>query len=266
MIFFLLILTSFNIPSAFSSITALTLFQFGGDRLDPGTTTLPLSPLGTASDNSETTYLYRAITLTTISRTMIISASGWAEPFLTATIECKFIDSTEGECFGGTTGTATGKPTPNVFQVANPTTTPAPTILTTSNTLSATTVPTTANGPNGPQKSRSSSVGAIVGGTIAGVAVISAVVIFILWRRGKRLRRQASQSNFHPEDVIPHQATGAINPYLIPSQSTQSHTEKKRFTETERDKSQSQLCATSTKTCTSRCGPVRAGVWSVRGT
>ncbi|KAF9065693.1 hypothetical protein BDP27DRAFT_1549443 [Rhodocollybia butyracea] len=111
-----------------SSITALTLFEFGTNRLIPGSTTLPLSPLGTANGNSETTYLYEIIGsvegqnfVGTASRTLVVSASGWMELGSTSSIVCKFIDSTNGECFGATTGTATGAPTPKIFEVVNPT-------------------------------------------------------------------------------------------------------------------------------------------------
>lgn len=46
--------------SAFSQ-TALTLFEFGTNRLAFGTSTRPLFPLGTASGNSQTTYLYEVL-------------------------------------------------------------------------------------------------------------------------------------------------------------------------------------------------------------
>ncbi|KAJ7793897.1 hypothetical protein B0H13DRAFT_1935344 [Mycena leptocephala] len=39
--------------------TTVTLWQFGRFRLLPGDSTLPLQPLGTASDGSATTYLYQ---------------------------------------------------------------------------------------------------------------------------------------------------------------------------------------------------------------
>ncbi|KAF9075701.1 hypothetical protein BDP27DRAFT_951092 [Rhodocollybia butyracea] len=214
-----LLILAFNIPCAFSSITALTLFEFGINRLDTGTFTLPLAPLGTASDNSETTYLYQVVAGTALtSRTIAASASGWIERFGPNTsIECKFIDPTKGECFGATTGTATGTPRPKTFEVANPTTMIVP-----PTTVSATIiVPTTTNIANSPQDSRSSSAGVIAGSTIAGVVVVSAVVFFILWLRGNRLRRQVLKSNLNPEDVMPHQD---IYPFTVPFQSTQSNT------------------------------------------
>ncbi|KAF9064625.1 hypothetical protein BDP27DRAFT_1425626 [Rhodocollybia butyracea] len=69
-----------------SSITALTLFEFGTNCLIPGSTTLPLSPLGTANGNSETTYLYEIIGsvegqnfVGTASRTLVVlPPDGWS--------------------------------------------------------------------------------------------------------------------------------------------------------------------------------------------
>ncbi|KAF9065691.1 hypothetical protein BDP27DRAFT_1331630 [Rhodocollybia butyracea] len=230
----LLFILAFNIGAAVSSsITALTLFEFGKNRLVSGSTTLPLYPLGTANGNSETTYLYEIINsvegqnfVEMASRTLVVSASGWMEIQPSASIICEFINSAEGECFGATTGTATGTPTPRIFQVANPTaipganpttptTTPATSSMRTATIFATITASTTANGPNGSQNSPSPPVGAIAGSTIAGVVVISAVVFVVLWRRKRRLRRQALH-------VMPHQAAGAIDPYLVPLWSTQS--------------------------------------------
>ncbi|KAF9075706.1 hypothetical protein BDP27DRAFT_1358349 [Rhodocollybia butyracea] len=201
--------------------------------------TRPLFPLGTASADSETTYLYEVVfpssaanPASTASRTIVASASGWVELFNTSTgIECRFIDSTEGECFGKTTGTATGTPSPVVLEVASTTTTSAarttPTSASSTTTTQAATmrtttpiqttvviVPTAANISNDFQNSPKASLGTIVGSTIAGVAAIAAVVVFILWRRRKRSRHHellVEQFNLHPEDVMPRQTAGATH-------------------------------------------------------
>ncbi|KAF9075712.1 hypothetical protein BDP27DRAFT_951540 [Rhodocollybia butyracea] len=212
MIIFLLVFT-FNIASAFSQ-TAVTLFEFGINRLASGISTRPLSPLGTASDKSETTYLYEivdpaiatngAAALITSSRTIVASASGWAEHFgTTASIECKFIDSTEGICFGAATGTATGTPSPVVLEVASTTPTQATrTTLTqatsTAPTSTPSTTPTTESQPN-PTISQKSSAGIIAGSTIAGVVVLSVVVAFILWRRKRSRRPELLVEQFNTE-------------------------------------------------------------------
>ncbi|KAF9075710.1 hypothetical protein BDP27DRAFT_1414890 [Rhodocollybia butyracea] len=186
----LFLVFTFNIGSAFSQ-TAVTLFEFGSNRLAFGSSTRPLSPLGTASDNSQTTYLYEVVNhveatsgakssspkLETVSRTIVASASGWAEHFdATASIECKFIGSTEGICFGQTTGTATGTPSPVVLKVAS--TTPAQ-ATNTAPTSALSTTPTTESQPNPTisptantfQNSRKSSAGIIAGSTIAELLV-----------------------------------------------------------------------------------------------
>ncbi|KAF9075681.1 hypothetical protein BDP27DRAFT_950579 [Rhodocollybia butyracea] len=228
---------AFNIASAFSQ-TAVTLFEFGPGRFLEGASTLPLLPLGTASDSSQTTYLYEVVNtvkstdgspaLATASRTIVASASGWAELFgTTASIECRFIDSTEGECFGQTTGTATSTPFPVVFKVASTTTIPATSTLSPSQPTAsfATTVtniiPTATNVSNGSQDSRksesSAGLGIIIGSTIAGVAVLLAVVFFILWRRRKRSHRQGLGSNLN-EIHPPMGTTGTVHPYLALTQ------------------------------------------------
>ncbi|KAF9075708.1 hypothetical protein BDP27DRAFT_1414887 [Rhodocollybia butyracea] len=231
-----LLVIALSIASAFSQ-TAVTLFEFGPGRFAEGAATLPLVPLGTASDNSQTTYLYQVVnhvkstngatTLTTTPRTIVASASGWAELFTsTPVIECRFIDSTEGECFGRTTGTATGTPFPVVFKVASTTTIPATSTTSTSSpsqpTASFSTpniIPTATNVSNSLQDSQKpkSSVGTIIGSTIAGIAVLLAIVFFILWRRRKRSRRQELNSNeTHP----PMQTAGNVHPYLVATDTT----------------------------------------------
>jgi hypothetical protein len=49
--------------------SAVTLWQFGRPRVAAGLVTLPLQPLGTASDGSETTYLYQVLSPTVIITT-----------------------------------------------------------------------------------------------------------------------------------------------------------------------------------------------------
>jgi hypothetical protein len=55
--------------SAQSQVTAITLWQFGKGRLLAADFTLPLEPLGTAADGSETTYLYQALNEATVTTT-----------------------------------------------------------------------------------------------------------------------------------------------------------------------------------------------------
>jgi hypothetical protein len=52
-----------------SAATVVTLWQFGQPRVAGGLVTLPLQPLGTASDGSETTYLYQVVNPTVIITT-----------------------------------------------------------------------------------------------------------------------------------------------------------------------------------------------------
>ncbi|KAF9075711.1 hypothetical protein BDP27DRAFT_1414891 [Rhodocollybia butyracea] len=227
----LLLVFAFNIASAFSQ-TAVTLFEFGSNRLAFGSSTRPLSPLGTASDNSQTTYLYEVVNhvkatsgakssshkLKTVSRTIVASASGWAEHFqgATASIECKFIDSTKGICFGGTTGTATGTPSPVVLKVAstitNPATIAAPTSAPSTPAAESQPDPTISPTANTFQNSRKSSAGIIAGSTIAGVVVVSVVVAFILWRRKRSRRPELLVEQFNPEPRHPPMRNAEYRP------------------------------------------------------
>ncbi|KAJ7853929.1 hypothetical protein B0H13DRAFT_2358735 [Mycena leptocephala] len=122
--------------------SAVTLWQFGRPRVAAGLVTLPLQPLGTASDGSETTYLYQVLSPTviittdqggfatttvpaTVSRTIVASASGWVEHFgTTEAIECDLINSGFGQCLNINTASITvnsGLPTPLVFPISTST-------------------------------------------------------------------------------------------------------------------------------------------------
>ncbi|KAJ3810817.1 hypothetical protein F5876DRAFT_65301 [Lentinula aff. lateritia] len=94
----------------------VTLWEFGAGRLDSGQSTAPLQPIGTPADGLSTTYLYRVMTsisstlesnddgspvfttsVSTATRTIVASASGWIEKFgTTNTIQCNFLNS-EGD-------------------------------------------------------------------------------------------------------------------------------------------------------------------------
>ncbi|KAJ3985441.1 hypothetical protein F5890DRAFT_1510158 [Lentinula detonsa] len=206
---------------AFSQDTGVTLWQFGTLRLAAGEFTAPLRPIGTPVDGLSTTYLYEVLNpvttvvtdagspeLTTsvvsVSRTIVASASGWVENFdSTATVQCNFISSDTGECFDAT-NTITAAPTPIVIGVAAAITS-TPTEITTTFLSSTLTIPATSNSkpiisPTGsistsPSGSRKSSIGAIVGGTIAGVLVAGLFVILIFWL----LRRQRRSDSLDAE-------------------------------------------------------------------
>ncbi|GAV99229.1 hypothetical protein LENED_000672 [Lentinula edodes] len=83
-----------------SQNTSVTLWEFGAGRLDSGQSTAPLQPIGTPADGLSTTYLYRVMTsipstselnddgspvfttfVSTATRTIVASASGWIEKF-----------------------------------------------------------------------------------------------------------------------------------------------------------------------------------------
>ncbi|KAJ7693675.1 hypothetical protein B0H17DRAFT_492518 [Mycena rosella] len=139
-----LVIASFATGTHGSSppVTAVTLWQFGQNRLLGGAVTVPLQPLGTASDGSATTYRYEvannnvvastdsagSITIQTTavptSRTIVASASGWVEEFGNGVeIVCGFVDSEFGACLdttvSGSGSTAnSGVPTPVALQVA----------------------------------------------------------------------------------------------------------------------------------------------------
>ncbi|KAJ7930969.1 hypothetical protein B0H13DRAFT_1960044 [Mycena leptocephala] len=187
--------------------TAVTLWQFGPFRLLQGDSTLPLQPLGTASDGSATTYLYQAtnpklittdqsgFTTTTTppraSRTIIASASGWVEPWGTTwAIACNFVNSDFGQCLNiNHTSTVTansGVPTQVVLAV-QPTSTPVLGTTTPPESTNTVPIPTSIPIHDGNQPGRRS-VGAIVGGVVGGFAAIAILLtLFFFWRR-RRLR------------------------------------------------------------------------------
>ncbi|KAJ7758722.1 hypothetical protein B0H16DRAFT_642997 [Mycena metata] len=128
--------------------TAVTLWQFGENRLFPGQSTLPMQPLTTATDGSVTAYLYQVVNdveltttnaagVTTLtiptmdSRTIFASASGWSEHFgsLHGGFGCSLVDSNFGMCIhinsDGTT-TNSGTPITEVVKIADPSSTPLP--------------------------------------------------------------------------------------------------------------------------------------------
>ncbi|KAF9075707.1 hypothetical protein BDP27DRAFT_951320 [Rhodocollybia butyracea] len=136
----------------------------------------------------------------------------------------------EGICFGATTGTATGTPYSEVLEVISTTTTPAASTLGISTAAPTTPfiIPTTTTVSNGVQNSRKSSVGTIVGSTIAGLVVISTVVFFVLWRRRRKSHPQelvVEQFNIHAQDTVPrHQTAAGIQTHS--GRSTQASTSK----------------------------------------
>ncbi|KAF5347149.1 hypothetical protein D9757_014451 [Collybiopsis confluens] len=116
----------------------VTIWQFGGaHRLVGGISTEPLQAIGTASGGLATTYLYQALTpqvqtvttgtknqtlteTVTLTRTMVISASGWIEtPAPSVVIQCSFVSGTDGVCFDQTS-TASGAAASDVLQVSMP--------------------------------------------------------------------------------------------------------------------------------------------------
>ncbi|KAJ3930527.1 MAG: hypothetical protein NXY57DRAFT_1011696 [Lentinula lateritia] len=200
------------VENTFAQSNNVTLWQFGAHRLAGGGFTAPLLPIGTPSDGLSTTFLYEvldpvttlvteydspvlAVSVTSVLRTIVASASGWIESFGPGTeIRCNFVSSDIGECFDATQ-TDTGAPTPVVLGVAT-TVTSTPNEITLFSTTSVT--PPTSNSIPSPTgtisttstTSRKSSLGAIVGGTIAGVLVGCLFVILIFWllRRQRRSR------------------------------------------------------------------------------
>ncbi|KAJ3720154.1 hypothetical protein C8R42DRAFT_722806 [Lentinula raphanica] len=195
---------------------SVTLWEFGAGRLASGKTTLPLQPIGTPSDGLSTTYLYEVVNPVTniltvngspdvtvsavlSSRTIVASASGWVEHFgTTHEIQCNFFssESASGVCFDETQ-TNSGAPTPVVLAVSTPvatssepaftTTLVTQTVQTVNPTLSTAPTPTTTLVPS---HSRTLSVGAIAGITIAGtVTVCVLAVLVMLWLFRRRERR-----------------------------------------------------------------------------
>ncbi|KAJ7486775.1 hypothetical protein FB451DRAFT_1534833 [Mycena latifolia] len=176
--------------------TAVTLWQFGQGRLLSASVTLPLQALGTAPDGSATTYLYQALNPAVITttdeagvlttettgvptpRTIIASASGWIEPFANNPLACSLINSDFGACVFGTSTANSGAPTPEYISTVN-------FKRGYSSTASTTSSSSDQNLPSRP------AVGAIVGGTLGGVAVLAiAVVLFLLCRRQRIQQRK----------------------------------------------------------------------------
>jgi len=208
------------------SAESVTLWQFGQGRLLSADVTLPLEPLGTALDGSATTYLYRALnndrvtateadgalviqtTAIPTPRTIVASASGWVEPFgPTDSIACRLINSEFGACTIGTSTANTGKPTPEVLQVAP--TAPFPTIA----SIPSTSAPSSSKSPAQDQGS-SPPVGAIVGGTVGAVAVLllAGVTLFIFYRK-RRLREITHDSV--STSAVPFNAAPQLEAALI---------------------------------------------------
>ncbi|KAK7053584.1 hypothetical protein R3P38DRAFT_1461898 [Favolaschia claudopus] len=200
--------------------TAVTLWQFNRGRLLGAQVTLPLEPLGTLADGSATTYLYQALNpnfITTTNsfgfttqtsliptpRTVIASASGWFESFGPGSgISCGLVNSTFGECFDLSNGTAkaanSGKPIAEVIAIASPTptsTTPEPVPSSSAPTTSVglEIAPPTASPSLTPSHS---SRGAIAGGIIATFLVVFLGIAACLLLRRRRLQQQRYQDEF----------------------------------------------------------------------
>ncbi|KAJ3896396.1 hypothetical protein GG344DRAFT_61381 [Lentinula edodes] len=199
----------------------VTLWEFGAGRLDSGQSTAPLQPIGTPADGLSTTYLYRVMTsipstselnddgspvfttfVSTATRTIVASASGWIEKFgTTNTIQCNFLNSEGGECFDATRSN-TGVPTPIVLGVEPSITSTPANVPAFSTTLPLTQIsspivsPTSTSSsitPTVPPKS-STTREIIIGVTIAGSFVLCALVILMIWVL-RRQRRSLPVSN-----------------------------------------------------------------------
>ncbi|KAF7318597.1 hypothetical protein HMN09_00370500 [Mycena chlorophos] len=235
--------SSFGPAVVLAAPAGVTLWQFGEGRLLSGGTTLPLIPQGThtAKDGSgsETTYLYQAVgqhavptvvgdvvTTQTVqstgTRTLVVSASGWYEPFSVTTgaptasqlafIQCGFAagDPGFGECFDGKPNGQTvlansGLPTPVVLAVgtggegkAKDNGSPA---TATTDTTSPSTLPSDSSSPPtsssaSSSTSASSSNSRVSASIIAAAAlssIISTLLVFALvfWLCRRRRVRQA---------------------------------------------------------------------------
>ncbi|KIK62774.1 hypothetical protein GYMLUDRAFT_990220 [Collybiopsis luxurians FD-317 M1] len=208
-----LLLTLLVFISDFGSaqMNAVTLWQFGQGRLLAGAFTLPMQPLGTASDRTATTYLYQVlnqaavittsngapITQTTFlptSRTIVASASGWNEPV--QGIVCSLVNATFGQCSNSGTLANSGAPTPSIFAIATSSVTSAITVTTI--VSSATETPSAA-------ANRSTATKAIVGGAVGGFVFILIVIVLILFKR--RWQRN------HRNDLLPRVNSGL---YFVP--------------------------------------------------
>ncbi|KAJ7249805.1 hypothetical protein B0H12DRAFT_1234624 [Mycena haematopus] len=189
--------------------TAVTLWQFGQGRLLQAQLTLPLEPLGTASDGSATTYLYQAlnnalvtttntvgITTQTIPkatpRTIVASASGWAESNFG--IRCGLVDSTFGECFFGTNTVPanSGVPTPEAILIADPTPTSAPTPQSAAR-----------------HQKHSPPVGAIVAGVLGGCFLLLLTLsVFLVFRRRRGRQEEYKHTAARSYDLRAQAADG----------------------------------------------------------
>ncbi|KAJ3934530.1 MAG: hypothetical protein NXY57DRAFT_993948 [Lentinula lateritia] len=202
-----------------SQNTSVTLWEFGAGRLDSGQSTAPLQPIGIPADGLSTTYLYRVMTsipstsnddgspvfttfVSTATRTIVASASGWIEKFgTTNTIQCNFLNSEGGECFDATRSN-TGVPTPIVLGVEPSITSTPANVPAFSTTLPLTQIPSPIVSPTStsssitpvvPPKS-STTREIIIGVTIAGSFVLCALVISMIWVL-RRQRRSLPVSN-----------------------------------------------------------------------
>ncbi|KAJ7634975.1 hypothetical protein FB45DRAFT_910393 [Roridomyces roridus] len=214
---------------AAQAATEVTLWQFGQGRLLEASVTLPLIPLGTASDGSVTTFLYQALNnalVTTTdasgqpttgefplptSRTIIASASGWLEPFGTGSpIICSLVNPTFGDCVESGTIANTGAPTAEVLAIAqtsaSPSITPPPTnsepsspIIASSSVSSSTSQSTVG--------SKKTSAGAIAGGVIGGLVLVLGCVAFLLWWRRRRRLSTPENRAPPPTTITPFNAT-----------------------------------------------------------
>ncbi|KAJ7284682.1 hypothetical protein C8J57DRAFT_1289343 [Mycena rebaudengoi] len=206
-----------SLPSGWaqSEVTAVTLWQFGQGRLLSAEITLPLEPMGTASDGSKTTYLYQAlnnvvfpttesgivVTRTTAAptpRTVVVSASGWFEgfgPSAAGNISCNLINSEFGACTIGTVIANSGVPIAEVLQVALSANIPSRP-STTEFTFTPTSSTSASNTDTNPTK-KPPPVAVIIGATIGVLAAIATGLAILLWLRKRRLRRVN-------EGLVPH--------------------------------------------------------------
>ncbi|KAJ6514625.1 hypothetical protein DFH09DRAFT_1196450 [Mycena vulgaris] len=200
------------------SATAVTLWQFGHDRLLAGEVILPMQPLGTASDGAATTYLYQAVNSKTVTRTneaglltiettpvptprtIVVAASGWVEYFDNAhVISCSVINSDFGACVDSTIGggakTAnTGTPIAQVLSVGLTLPTPTPTPPTLTSPITSTPSSSALSDQHSDKTSRAPAVGAIVGGTLGGVIVLVVGVMLVIFTLRRRRLRHISTS------------------------------------------------------------------------
>ncbi|KAJ7435982.1 hypothetical protein B0H11DRAFT_2111953 [Mycena galericulata] len=256
--------------------TAVTLWQFGEDRLYNGEVTLPMVPLGTASDGGATTYLYQVlipatlittdtaggfsteISPSTVSRTILVSASGWREPWGPGeAIACELVNPDFGQCFDtpSTVPSNSGTPSPRVVLISLSTTMPLPTASSTATAagaqLSAPTsalpispsiyLPTTSSTATAADTqnthSRPPAIGTIVGGTVGAFLVLSVatIALALCFRRRRQQRRQREDAKPQPYNASTSGTTfyelnraemGEIAPVLFAPSTSLVHSEK----------------------------------------